>query len=107
MRKKLAQWSLVWLFLFALCGSALGQQPRLVADNRTGEQATIEVWRYNGNVWIWTKVATVAPGRWVPVYDVRNDDKFRATTKKGTKYHTVSLYSDVKYGGSQDIWLIR
>jgi hypothetical protein len=96
------------LLLTAALTAAGPKQPRLIVDNRTGSSATVQVWRYTGDHWDWTTVATVAPRTWVPVYSVKANDRFRAVAGGGGTFtHTVSLYEDKAYSGPQDIWLLR
>ncbi len=97
------------LILVLMLPALAGQQPRLIVDNRLDSRATIQVWRYNGERWDWTTVATVEPHHWVPVYKVNANDRFRALPpQRGeTLSHTVSLYADKGYGGLQDIWLLK
>jgi len=83
-------------------------RPRLVVDNRTTQNATVQVWRYTGDRWDWATVANVAPRTWVPVFDVRDNDRFRAIVPgREPLPHTVHLYADKSYGGPQDIWLLQ
>jgi hypothetical protein len=95
--------------LAGLCHSALAQrQARLVVDNRSRSNATIQVWRYTGYHWDWLTVATVPPGKWVPVSDVKSGERFRAIGVRHTPLsRTVGLHTDPGYGGPQDVWILQ
>jgi hypothetical protein len=101
--------ALVILLLLATgTAAAVDQPPRLIVDNRTASAATVQAWRYTGDRWDWLTVSTVAPRTWVPVFNVKANDRFRALMGGGaTMTHTVSLYADKAYNGPQDIWLLR
>jgi hypothetical protein len=100
---------LLAIFLAAvLCLSAWAQKPaRLVVDNRTNATATVQVWRYTGYHWDWVTVANVPGGKWAPVGDVKNGDRFRATGVRNNPSKTVTLQMDKGYGGPQDIWILQ
>jgi hypothetical protein len=96
------------LALLFLAGAiAVARPSRLVVDNRTNAVATIQVWRYTGDHWDWQTVGTVAPRTYIPLSDVRDNDRFRAIGPWGAQVHVVRLYADTAYGGPQDIWLLR
>jgi hypothetical protein len=73
-------------------------------DNRIDSSAEIHVWRHNGNDWTWTPVARVDPGKWVAIYDVHQNERFRAwlPARKDYRYHNVSLDQN-----QQDVWWIQ
>ena len=100
---------LVICLIAGLCHSALAHhQARLVVDNRTRSRATIQVWRYTGNRWDRLTVATVPGGKWVPVTDVRNGERFRAMGVASTPpSRVVNLRTDPHYGGPQDVWILQ
>jgi hypothetical protein len=92
-------------FIAGLCQTAWAQKAaRLVVDNRTAQNATIQVWRYTGYHWDWLTVANVPAGRWVPVSDVKNGERFRV--KETGKTRVVNLRTDQGYGGPQDVWVL-
>ena len=102
------RWILIAAIWLCLAPVLLAGPPRLVVDNRTALKAVVQVWRYTGDRWDWITVANVAPKTWVPVFDVKANDRFRAVqSKRPPLNHTVRLYPDRNYGGSQDIWLLQ
>ena len=108
MRKQLIR--VLAIFLIAgLCQTvAADKAARLVVDNRTKGTATIQVWRYTGYHWDWLTVASVPPGRWVPISDVKNGERFRATgIGNSPPSWVVNLRMDKGYGGPQDVWVLQ
>ena len=98
----------ILLLLTAVTAAAYDQPPRLIIDNRTPSAVTVQAWRYTGDHWNWLTVATVAPRTWVPVLNVKANDRFRAVAGgRETAAHTITLYDDKAYHGPQDIWLLR
>jgi hypothetical protein len=94
------------LLIAVFCQIAAAQKAaRLVVDNRTKQAATIQVWRYTGYHWDWLTVATVPAGRWVPVTDIKNGERFRV--KDTAKARVVNLRNDPGYGGPQDVWVLQ
>src|SRR5262249_52780860 len=106
---------IAFLMMVVLSGLVLptdaqpASRARLVVDNRSGSEAQVQVWRYNGRSWEWSVISPVAQGHWVPIYDVRNGDQYRAILagSKGTRYHTVSLQYDGRYRGMQSVWWVQ
>jgi len=105
MRRRWILAAAIWLWLAPVL---LAGPPRLVVDNRTSSNAVVQVWRYTGDRWDWITVANVEPKTWVPVLDVKDNDRFRAVLpKRPPLNHTVRLHQDRSYGGPQDIWLLQ
>jgi hypothetical protein len=95
--------TVVVLFAFVVSTPAIYAQERkgsrLVVDNRTKQPAMVEIWHFDGKTWAWRQVATVSTGQWVPVYNVKDGERLRATLGRGpVRYHKVQLKS------GQDVW---
>jgi hypothetical protein len=77
------------------------QQPtRLLVFNNTGTVAELSA-SVNG---AWQLRGRINPGSSMPVYNVKNGDRFRAVWRGGDAQHAVQLRYDRAYGGYQDTW---
>lgn len=98
---------------FGLCLPATGRseeghRSRLIVDNRSHRSAVVQIWRHDGKSWDWRLVGRVKDGQWVPIYDVRNQERLRARIDGRGDYlwHTVRLQKD-KNGALQDLWRLQ
>lgn len=80
---------------------------RLVIDNRSDSVVEISAWAYSGRFWEWRKIATLNSKRWIALYDVHDNKRFRAVGKASEQFHVVRLRDDTTYNGRQDIWWVK
>lgn len=77
------------------------QQPsRLVVSNKTG--ATVELFAFVKNDW--ESRGRISAGTSMPVYNVANGQRFRATWGSKSEELIVKLAYDRAYGGWQQQW---
>lgn len=112
MKRRASILCLVLLMSVGLFGDfAAGQNqrpPRLVIDNHCSATAYVEVWAFNGSFWQWNRFAAVNPNSWLPVFNVRQGQRFRAQLpdNRDRTYDVVFAY-DANYGGYQSVWVIQ